>query len=504
MTARWLPSTVQPAAQNELPSQRELSRQVNPMPYQTVTFEDGTTEEYDTEALSAGAEGEIFRSRSGKHLVKLYFSRPGYDAERMQRIKTLINDVNPTKNAPYWEEYFSWPEKLVIRPRIGFRMRFAQGLRTVDNFFFRTYYERVLKPDERGWFIGRVAAAIKIVNAANRLSSSGLCYPDFSDKNIMVDAYDGRMTLIDCDSITVPGRISPTVQGTSWYRAPELVKGSLTIPNVRSDRHALAVILYLWLLRWHPLNGDKVHDSRDPDRDEELRLGERALYIEHPTDRSNRAQGQPYSARILGNEMSELFRRAFVEGLFDPGRRPQPAEWQEALWHLYDRVIPCPTPSCDWHSYVAAPTRGLACPCCNQRIKQPTNLPFLYLMRHKGSSNADDFQMDLMRAHYVVGWPERTLNAWHFKPNASSLPPAPDQMPDIAAKAAFDYDPHKDQWYITNLALPEARSSGPGGSAGVWRTWPVNSSLPLVNGMLLQGGPGTEYFRIKVHIAQVA
>jgi hypothetical protein len=52
----------------------------------------------------------------------------------------------------------------------------------------------------------------------------------------------------------------------------------------------LAVLIYMYLLYRHPLRGGKVHDVNDPQRDENLAMGENALFIEHPTDPSNRVK----------------------------------------------------------------------------------------------------------------------------------------------------------------------------------------------------------------------
>src|SRR5947208_9685524 len=222
-----------------------------------ITFVDGSVEQYEDTPLAFGAEGEIFRSKDGKYVVKLYHPDKTLDAERIRRIDTLINDFNPTKGDPNWADFFTWPEKRVIKPTIGFRMRYVGGLKTLEHYILSKAYAR-LKPEERGWFIGRIATAIKIVSAANRLATMGLCYPDFSGKNIMVEPFEGRMVLIDCDSLTVPGRLSPTVEGTTSFRAPEIVTRAVLVPSVKTDRHALAVLLYRWLLFLHPLIGDKI------------------------------------------------------------------------------------------------------------------------------------------------------------------------------------------------------------------------------------------------------
>ena len=54
------------------------------------------------------------------------------------------------------------------------------------------------------------------------------------------------------------------------------------------DLHAFAVLIYMYLLYRHPSRGGKVHDVNDEQRDESLTMGEKALFVEHPSDKSNR------------------------------------------------------------------------------------------------------------------------------------------------------------------------------------------------------------------------
>ena len=61
------------------------------------------------------------------------------------------------------------------------------------------------------------------------------------------------------------------------------------LPSRTTDRHALAVLIYMYLFFRHPLRGRKVFDP-DPMRDEELGMGEQALFVEHPDDDSNRVR----------------------------------------------------------------------------------------------------------------------------------------------------------------------------------------------------------------------
>jgi serine/threonine protein kinase len=467
-----------------------------------VTFTDGTVEAYEDDWFAFGTEGDIYRSRDGKHAVKIYHPDPVKDPERIRRIDTLINEINPTKDDSYWVSFFTWPEKRVVRPGVGFRMPFVGGMKTLEHFIMRKSYQR-LKPEERGWFIGRLACAIKLTSAANRLATMGLCYPDFSGKNIMVDPFEGRTVLIDCDSLTVPGRLSATVEGTGYFRAPELVARSVTIPSVKTDRHALASILYHWLLLWDPLKGDKIYDP-DPVQDDLLRYGKMALYIEHPTDQSNRASKQVLKAYMLGPELAKLFRVAFVDGLHNPDKRPFPYEWRDALYHTYDQLIPCASPHCEWRSFVATRVPKLICPACHEPLKNPKELPFVYLLKHRGTGNPDEYHTDESRAHYVVGWPGRYLYEWHMRPDTSAAYTNPMQTPDVRnPRAVFEYDQHQHQWYLKNLAADDMFYRLPNDVVGMWRKWPTQASIPLSSRMMIQFGPAPIHYRASIDIAKV-
>src|SRR5438034_860702 len=87
-----------------------------------VTFKDGSTEQYSDTPLASGAQGSIYLSQGGQPLsvVKLYPQDPRKDVERKDRIEKLINNFNPTKDDPYWVQFFTWPERMVVKPAIGY------------------------------------------------------------------------------------------------------------------------------------------------------------------------------------------------------------------------------------------------------------------------------------------------------------------------------------------------------------------------------------------------
>jgi DNA-binding helix-hairpin-helix protein with protein kinase domain len=464
------------------------------MAFVCVTYLDGTTEEYDADPIGQGAQGVILKSRDQRSAAKLYFDNGLDPAVQAALIDRLINELNPTKDDPYWDEFFSWPNKLIIRPGIGYRMRLAQGMHTLDTFLFPKTFN-TLRPEERGWFMGRVASAIKLVSAAQRMSTKGICYPDFSHRNIMVEPFEGRMTLIDCDSITVPSMMPAMVVGTPLFMAPELNSQQQRIPDVKTDRHALAVILYLYLLGSHPLLGDKVHDPNDPERDDALRLGRNALYVEDVHDTSNRATGQTIFARHLGYEMEETFKEAFSVGLHHPDKRPQPQQWLTALTRVYDRIIPCETTTCWWHSFVALPGGNIACPVCKAKPKNVQALPFLYLLPY--GNKAYDEIMDRNK-HHVVGWPGRTLHEWHTTMHKTPLHTTPEPQRDT--HATFLFDGSSNTWYLRNERLNGMLFQD---ANRQWQPVGVGASVPLTQGMALQFGPEPNFKRAKISMISV-
>lgn len=475
-----------------------------------VRFADGQVEQYEKTSSFSGGQGDLYRSKDGKSLVKLYTYKDGQtrskqEQEHVKRLDTLIHEINPIKGDRYWNAFFTWPEKRVVSPSVGFRMRYVNGMRLMENFFLSRPFMN-LPPEERGWFIGRVACAIKLVTAANRLSTMGLCYSDFSGRNVMADPFAGSAVLIDCDSLTVPGQVSAVVNGTPEFRAPELVIGALNAPNLHTDRHALAVLLYRWFFVRNPFSGDRVY-SIDDAEDELLRYGKMATYIEHPTDSSNHASNQSLKASVLGKEIAALFERTFVKGLQNSWERAQPDEWQTALYHIYDQIVPCSKPECWWHAFVARPGESLICPACKTPLQQPAELPFLFVLQHRRGSNPNDYLQGASKAsHYVVGWPGRNLYQWHARPDASPIYTSA-RVPDLQPWASFFLDRHTGYWSLKNVSKETMYYQLPTEtSTQLWHIWAPEEYIWLIPGMQLQFGPAPSFSRalISMEKTQVA
>jgi DNA-binding helix-hairpin-helix protein with protein kinase domain len=448
-----------------------------------VQFSDGTREQYEDTPLASGGQGEVFRSTDRRHVVKLYTT--SQSAQQVNdRLDKIIGKYNVVGNDPYWIELFAWPDKRAVSPRIGVRMRYVSDLKPIINYFYQSSY-RALTPEQRGWWIGRVASAIKLTRAVWRMARNGLCHSDLSDKNLMVDPFDGRLTIIDCDSIVVPGEMPAEVLGTWEYMAPELVSGKVAAPTIETDRHALAVLLYRWLLFRHPLFGPKIH-SQDTDLDDKLRLGDRALYVEHPTDTSNRPKNLMMTADKLTPRLNDLFQEAFVTYLHEPGLRPTPDRWERALLEMLDRIIPCANPACEL-KYFPAPDAGpIRCPLCDTFADFPGRLPFLKLRRPLPDHQGIRFMDEGRHPHYIVGWPERPIYSWHAYQDVKVTPDTSAALPDTSPQALIRFDANSQEWYLENLKLPDLQASLDGTS---WTPIVLSARVPLAQNTQLQLGP---------------
>lgn len=165
------------------------------------------------------------------------------------------------------------------------------------------------------------------------------------------------------------------------------------MPKITTDRYALAVLIYTFLLNRHPLDGGKVWNIDDPQKDDDMRYGAKALFIEHPTDSTNRVkpnqlapsqlpQGDPNRLpyTICGPYLKKLFDKAFIDGLHNPSMRPSAAEWEDALIKTCDLVQPCQNPDCQAHWYVSTILPSLTVRSVVENIKD--SYQFLTFIMH--------------------------------------------------------------------------------------------------------------------------
>ncbi len=416
---------------------------------------------YEKIPFNSGSEGRLYKIPGSGSLLKLYttpetWRKSALEAIIVKRAQILGDDPD------YWERFFCWPQKVIVQPSLGLIMPQARAeYRPFSHFLLPRFRQRVIQQQGAaavGSWIGHVGILMKLARAVHRLHRFQVCHSDLSLSNILVDPVRGAVSLIDCDSIVEQGSsiLLPTVLGTPDFMAPELVaalgprkKGPAPQPSVYTDLHAFEVIIYYGLLYRHPLKGGAFH-SADSDEDERLTLGAKALYIEHPTQTANRPNTPFLSAAILGPQAQDLFLRAFTDGLRTPERRPSALEWEDALTRMYDQTVPCANPQCDAKAFVFTEYNAGTCPWCGETIKTPNVAP-MFGFYSQQEKRKNSYQLDF----HMVGWPQRTLRAWHIVPGCLPGPRAPENI--YGSLHWQKGDSSTMAWFLKNESIEDLR-----------------------------------------------
>jgi DNA-binding helix-hairpin-helix protein with protein kinase domain len=457
-----------------------------------VTLSDGSTEPYEDEPFAQGGQGTLHLSLDKRFVIKLYHET---DKSRIAALGKIIGEYNVTRTAPTdsslkrpdpsIKDLFAWPNAIVQKPRLGVRMNnvnFQGPHRPLTWWIMPKAFKR-LPPDIRGNWLDRTRVASNMARIAWKLHGSGLCHSDFSGDNFLANVAHHHIVLIDLDSLVVPGVLPPEMLGTGDYMAPEIVMGQMredgsARPSIYTDLHSLAVLIYQLLLMRHPLKGPRQHDP-DAEKDDLLALGERALYVEDPADRSNRPADPFQGAWLLGEEVEALMRRAFTGGLKNPTQRPLAAEWGDALMRMADQIIPCVNETCTGKAFVLLRDRPAVCPWCGTPVTFPKQVPILQL--YYGVGQAGHYQADKGR---IVGWQGRTLHRWHVQSNFSER--SATKPDDRRPLAEIQY--HRQRgWLLTNLALTDLRVT----NGGTIQQLAINESITLEGAQQLVLGTGT-------------
>jgi serine/threonine protein kinase len=444
----------------------------------SVRASDGSTVQFIDEKFASGGMKDAYWAPD-KRSVVLFFRSP-LDANAKDRLQNIVGTYRKSifegEGGDYWKKLFCWPEKIVEwNGKTGLVVPAYPG-----NFFFREgsfkgkekegkwfasakLRNKFLSDTDKGTWLTHFHMLIKIARAVKRLHAAGLAHSDLSYKNVLVDPEGGNAMIIDCDGLVVPGKYPPDVVGTPDFIAPEVLetrKLPLNDPNRKlptrlTDLHALAVMVYMYLLYRHPLKGGKVHDLNDPTRDDELAMGERALFIEHPRDASNRVkpsnlhsaelpQGDPAKMpyTICGPYLQELFDRAFIEGLHDPSKRPSANEWEVALVKTTDLIQPCQNPQCKAKWFVFDNKLKPRCPFCGTEYHGQLPVLNLYYSPRPGNFRPENYRL--------MVYDKQSLYMWHVNRFIS----ANEKTRPEHRKPVGDFHFHQGQWILINRSLP--------------------------------------------------
>lgn len=448
-----------------------------------ITATDGSQVEFVDEMIGAGGMKDVYFSPDKSYVVAFFRDKQDFNAkDRLQNITDKYREnIFNQAGGEYWKDLYCWPTKIVeYNGKLGitcptYQKQFFFKKGSINNDFLGIkgkekegkWYasaknlNKFLAPEEKGDWFKYFQISIRISRAVRRLHAAGLAHSDLSYKNVLVDPTTGQASIIDIDGLVVPGKYPPDVLGTPDFIAPEVIStkhlpitdAKRKLPSIKTDRHALAVMIYMYLLYRHPLRGGKVNDL-DSAKDEELSMGIKALFVEHPTDRSNRVkvdqlhpsqlpQGDPVKIpySVCGPYLKELFNKAFIDGLQNPDIRPTADEWEQALLKTVDLMQPCQNPNC-WHKwFVFDNSTKPKCPFCGTEYKGQLPVLNLYYSPKVGVFKPENYRL--------MVYNKQLLYMWHVNRFVSaSEKTTPDQKIPVG-----DFHFHDGKWILINRKL---------------------------------------------------
>ena len=456
---------------------------------------DGRAIEFVDEVIGSGAMKDVYFSPDRSYVVcffskeknKFYESKAALEQQK-DRLKEIVgnkwNGIFNGVGGDYWKNIFCWPDGLVeyndllgiTAPTYKKYYFFAYGSKNNDFlkikgkekegkwFASANNQNSFLDEREKGSWLNYLKIGILISRAVRRMHAAGLAHSDLSYKNVLIDPVTGSACVIDVDGLVVPGKYPPDVVSTPDFIAPEVVMTNHLskedpkrfLPSIATDKHALAVLIYMYLLYRHPLRGGKIHDMDDPQKDENMGMGEKALFVEHPTDQSNQVKSnqlQPsqlpwadpsrISYQVTGPYLTELFNKSFIEGLHEPSKRPSANDWETALVKTVDLIQPCQNAACSQKWYVFDNTTQPKCPFCNTPFTGKLPILNLYSARQQGSYRPDN--------HRLMVWTGQSLFAWHA--NNMIAPNERLTAEQTTRKGYFVL--HNDRWWLVNEGLTD-------------------------------------------------
>ena len=405
-----------------------------------------------------GGMKDVFFSPDKSYVVAFYRDKQDFNSkERLRLIVTQYKDAFFNREGgDFWKNVYCWPYDIVeqdgrtgiIVPTYDKRFFFKKGYANNDLLkgkekngkwfasakFRANQSKSKLDESELGSWLNYYQVCVNIARGVKRLHSAGLAHSDLSYNNVLIDPLSGSgANIIDIDGLVVPGKFPPDVIGTADFIAPEVLATkhlsktdpNRKLPNQKTDLHALAVLIYMYLLYRHPLRGGNYFGSMETEKEEDLLMGEKALFVEHPTDKSNRNFKREYGDNlqkflpwtdlsktpytITGPYLKELFERSFIKGLHNPNDRPIADEWEQALIKTNDLKLQCSNVKCDQKWFIYNNTRVTECPFCSTKYSDSIPvLDFFYQFR------PNVWKPENQR---LVVYNNSTMHQWHTNKN---------------------------------------------------------------------------------------
>jgi len=346
------------------------------------------------EKLGEGGQGIVYKvSYNGKPMAfKWYHSNIiKYSSKFYQNLENNIGKGAPTSS-------FLWPQDITEKSEKGYG--YIMDLCPPE---FKDFSLFLLAKEKFSSVTAMINAGLYIIEAFRELHNLGYSYQDLNDGNFFVNPKSGEVLICDNDNVVEYGK-NLCVAGKCRYMAPEIVTG-MALPSIHTDKFSLAVILFLLLMRNHPLEGKRSYPPCMTEDIERKIYGEEPLFIFDKDDKSNEAvfginnnsiNRWPLYPSYIREKFTEAFSQAALK---DPSKRIIEKEWLKNFIRLRGEIYKCK--KCG-DIFFSDPVNKTPCPYCRniQHFEHHIALPKMNVAIHERTKlfechinpDSDDFR----------------------------------------------------------------------------------------------------------------
>ena len=328
------------------------------------------------------ANGKAQVDANGKAQLVAHHEQKSKELEL--KIKAMIEapPKDPTLSAGHYS--ICWPTHLVYEDEACTQF-LGYAMPLIDKKVFKEYHLLCDKPGASSsacyrlenfgtgfTYLHMYVVALNLASCVTSIHEAGHAIGDLNDKNILVSTKDSKITIVDCDSFEIHAKdtaVFPCNVYMPEYSAPEVIKHESIADRQKSDRFALAVLVFkLLMLNTHPYSsrGSSVEHLNTPG--EKIADGYYPYEDRDTIDVSPPVYALPYD--IIPPNIRALFKACFVDGQHDPDKRPAPREWFLALKENYESMyafVKAHDHMCEVNHLHMYPLHLKECPWCEMK-----------------------------------------------------------------------------------------------------------------------------------------
>ncbi len=330
-----------------------------------------------SEFLGGGGQGNVYRvNYNGRNMALKWYHKS--TIEKMKNSEEFYENLksNIEKGAP--TKAFLWPEDLTlwIDGSFGYVMAIRPPqFEELTRFLIWDTKKRCMKAKFSG-ITARCNAAINIIEGFRALHNDGYSYQDLNNGNFFINPENGDVLICDNDNVSERG-VNFGIAGKQRYMAPEVVLGGM--PDKRSDRFSLAVILFRMLFIEHPLEGRySTPPCMTPEYEKKF-YGSDPVFVLDPEDKRNAANNQLNTNTLrFWKIYPEYIRNLFIQSFSKASMKPPydriiERTWLNAFVRLRSETVACP--HCGRETFIQ-PGASINCMYCGHPLNCVSSIKF--------------------------------------------------------------------------------------------------------------------------------